>query len=171
MFRLSEMIGKTVVSTESGEKLGTVSDALVDLSGVRLMGLVVGHGMLGREQVLPVEDVQTVGRDTILAKSNQHMMDPRDWRTTQAESTRTSQLHGRPVVTGAGQRLGQVKDLLVEEGTGKFAGLEVGRRSMGGLRRHRSVISPPATPRIGPDAVVVPEEAVPAAADARGRKG
>lgn len=170
MFRLSEMIGKTVVSTESGEKLGTISDALVDPSGVRLMGLVVGHGVLGKEQVLPLEDVQTVGRDTVLAKSDQHMMDPREWHTTQTDATRTSKIQGRPVVTGAGQRIGHVKDLLVEEGTGRFGGLEVERSSMGGLRHHRSVISPPASPRIGPDAIVVPEEAVSSPADARDRK-
>lgn len=157
MYRLSEMIGKTVVSVESGEKLGTISDALLEPGEVRLMGLVVGQGMLGKEHVLPLEDVQTVGRDTVLARTHEHLIDPRDWKARDIQATRTSTLRGRPVVSGAGDRLGQVTDLLVDEQTGAFGGLEVETRSLGGLRHHRSVIPASPTPRIGKDAIVVPE--------------
>jgi uncharacterized protein YrrD len=157
VYRLSEMIGKTVVSVESGEKLGTISDALLEPGEVRLMGLVVGHGLLGKEHVLPLEDVQTVGRDTVLARTHEHLMDPRDWKSRQVDATRTSSLRGRPVVSGGGERLGQVSDLLVDEQTGEFGGLEVERRSFGGLRHHRSLISADSMPRIGKDAIVVPE--------------
>ena len=160
VYRLSEMIGKTVVSVDSGEKLGTISDALLEPGEVRLMGLVVGHGILGKEHVLPLEDVQTVGRDTVLARTDERLIDPRDWRAREVETTRTSTLRGRPVVSGAGERLGQVTDLLVDEQTGAFGGLEVETRSFGGLRHHRSVIPSTPTPRIGKDAIVVPEQAV-----------
>lgn len=158
MYRLSEMIGKTVVSVDSGEKLGTISDGLLEPVEARLVGLVIGHGMLGREHVLPLEDVQTVGRDTVLAKSNEHLIDPRDWKAREVDATRTSTLRGRPVVSGAGERLGEVSDLLVDERTGAFGGLEVETRSLGGLRHHRSVIPSTPTPRIGRDAIVIPEQ-------------
>jgi uncharacterized protein YrrD len=158
VYRLSDMIGKTVVSVDSGEKLGTISDALLEPGEVRLMGLVVGHGMLGKEHVLPLEDVQTVGRDTVLARTHEHLIDPREWKARDVDTTRTSTLRGRPVVSGAGERLGQVRDLLVDEQTGAFGGLEVESRSFGGLRHHRSVIPSSPIPRIGRDAIVVPEE-------------
>lgn len=158
MYRLSEMIGKTVVSVESGEKLGTISDALLEPGEVRLMGLVLGHGMLGKEHVLPLDDVQTVGRDTVLARTHEHLIDPRDWKAREIDTTRTSTLRGRPVVSGAGERLGQVTDLLVDEHTGTFGGLEVETRSFGGLRHHRSIIPSTPVPRIGRDAIVVPEQ-------------
>ena len=157
MYRLSEMIGKTVVSVDSGEKLGTISDALLEPGEVRLIGLVVGHGMLGKEHVLPLEDVQTVGRDTVLARTHEHLIDPRDWRAREIQATRTSTLRGRPVVSGGGDRLGQVTDLLVDEHTGAFGGLEVETRSLGGLRHHRSILPSSPTPRIGKDAIVVPD--------------
>lgn len=166
MYRLSEMIGKPVVSVGSGEKLGTISDALVEPGEVRLVGLVVGQGMLGKERVLPLEDVQTVGRDTVLARTHEHMIDPRDWRSRDVEATRTSNLRGRPVVSGAGERLGQVSDLLIDERTGEFGGLEVETRSFGGLRHHRSVIPATPAPRIGKDAIVVPETPAMARTDA-----
>ena len=161
MYRVSEMIGKTVVSVDSGEKLGTVSDALVETSAVRLMGLVVTHGMLGKEQVLPLEDVQRVGRDAVLARTNEHLMDRKQWRETEIATTRTSTLRGKTVVSGAGERIGQVSDLLVDELSGALSGLEVETRSLGGLKTKRSVLSPTPTPKIGRDAVVVSEESLP----------
>ena len=167
MYRLSEMIGKPVVSTDSGDKLGTISDALLDASAASVVGLVVRHGLIPKEEVLPLADVQRVGRDAVLARTQEHLVGSREWRKGEVEATRSSEVMGRRVVTVAGEQLGVVSDILIEEQTGHFGGLEVQSHSLGGLRSHRSVLSAAATPRIGPDAVVVRDGALADEGDSR----
>lgn len=161
MQNVSELIGKPVISVETGDKLGSVSDALLADGDVRLLALVIGGGLLGKEHVLPFRDVQTLGGDTILVRSQSGVVGAREWRETGVLATRSSALKGRPVVTAAGHRLGEVSDLLVDEQTGAFDALEVAASDFGGLRTKRSLIRPGGDIRIGPDAVVVPETAVP----------
>jgi uncharacterized protein YrrD len=52
---------KPVVSTGSGDKLGTISDALLDVSATTAIGLVVRRGLIPKEHALPLADVQRVG--------------------------------------------------------------------------------------------------------------
>lgn len=160
MHRVSDMIGKTVVSVSSGDKLGTVSDGLLEPDGVRLIGLVVRHGLLGTEHVLPLTDVQTVGRDALLVRSDEHLMSASEWHKADVGATRSSSVRGRRVVTAAGEEIGRVSDFLSEEQTGAFGGLEVESRSLAGLRSRRMVVPPSSAPRVGPDAVVVKEHAL-----------
>ena len=155
MYRVSDMIGKAVVSTGSGDKLGTVTDALLDASAVTVVGLVVRHGLIPKEHVLPLADVQTVGKDAVLARTEDHLMSSREWRRSEVEAMRSSSLHGRRVVTAGGEQVGTVSDILIDEQTGRFEGLEVETQSMAGLRRRRTVLPADAAPRIGPDAVIV----------------
>ena len=51
--RVSEVVGKPIVSADTGEKLGTVADLLVDSAAARVVGLVIRGGLLSAEHVLP----------------------------------------------------------------------------------------------------------------------
>jgi uncharacterized protein YrrD len=89
--RATQLIGKAVVSADNGEKLGTVSDLLLDQQG-QLVGLVVRQGLLKTEQVLPSDAVQTLGRDAVVSRSGADLISAREWRErhgagTHAEST------------------------------------------------------------------------------------
>ena len=163
MYRVSEIIGKTVVSAESGDRLGSVSDALFEheQGHGRVIGLVLDSGVLTQEHVMPFHDVQTLGGDAVLARTDAGMQTPREWRKSGVEATRSSELRGRAVVTASGQQLGSVNDLLLHEHTGAFGGLEVswGHRFLG-LRRRQSVVPASEQIRIGPDAVIVPDDAI-----------
>jgi len=151
------LIGKPVISVESGDKLGNISDALLDDENVRLVGLVISGGMLGKEHVLPFDHVTTLGGDTVLVRSQAGIIGAREWKDSGVRATRSSTLKGRPVVTATGHRLGEISDLLVDGQTGAFDALEVASSDFGGLRTKRSQVRPGADIRIGPDAVVVPE--------------
>jgi uncharacterized protein YrrD len=87
--RLSELMGKAIVSADTGEKLGTVGDLLLDGDANRVAGVVVKSGWMGKERVLPYESVQTLGRDAVVVKSGQELMGPREWRdrATRRDST------------------------------------------------------------------------------------
>jgi uncharacterized protein YrrD len=161
MYRVSDLIGKTVVSAETGNRLGSVSDALLEEGGRRIIGLVLGSGLLAHEHVMPFEDVQTLGGDAVLARTEAGMLGPRQWRKSGAKTTRSSELRGREVVTAGGERLGSVSDLLVDEKSGAFDAVEVawGHRLVG-LRSRHSLVRASRDLRIGPHAVVVPDGAL-----------
>lgn len=78
--RGSELIGKAVVSADTGEKLGTVSDILLDDADHHLLGLVVRRGLMKSENVLPAAAVQTFGRDAVVSRSSQELLSAKDWR-------------------------------------------------------------------------------------------
>jgi len=164
MRSVKELIGKPVVAVDTGDRIGTVSDALLEDEAGRgslsIVGLVIGGGLLAQEHVMPFRDVQTIGGDTILARSHAGMVGAREWRESGVRSTRVSLLKGRPVVSTTGQRLGELSDLLIDEQTGTFSALEVAASDLGGLRTRRSLLQPVTDVRIGPDAVLVPESAM-----------
>jgi len=81
--RATSLIGKPVVSANTGEKLGSVSDLLFDDGNRQLVGLVVQHGMLRSEEVLPAGDVQTFGRDAVVSRTGAALISAKEWRLAQ----------------------------------------------------------------------------------------
>ena len=81
--RASQVIGKSVMAADNGEKLGTVADLLFDDSNRQLIGLVINQGLLHSEQVLLADAVQAFGRDAVVSSSRTAMISARDWREKQ----------------------------------------------------------------------------------------
>jgi uncharacterized protein YrrD len=80
MQRTSELQGRPIVASDAGEKVGTVSDVLIDERSGRVAGLVVGGGLFRSERVLPYEEIEVMGRDAIVIKSQVSVLDVRAWR-------------------------------------------------------------------------------------------
>lgn len=80
--RATHLIGKPVVSAATGERLGTVSDLLLDDAGTSLVGLVLSHGWLKGEHVLPAESLQTLGTDAVVSRSNETVA-AKEWQQRQ----------------------------------------------------------------------------------------
>jgi uncharacterized protein YrrD len=77
--RSSELIGKPVVASDSGKRLGFVADFLLDEADGRVVGLVLRHGWLNNEEVLPAASVQTLGADAIVSRSSE-LIGAKQWR-------------------------------------------------------------------------------------------
>jgi uncharacterized protein YrrD len=157
---MSEIIGKPVVSAESGDRLGSVSDGLIELGGLNVAALVLRGGLLATERVLRFGGVQTLGGDTVLARAGAAIETPDEWHRSAIRTVRASDLTGKPVVTAGGQRLGEISDLIVNDRTGSFDGIEVSARHLAGLHKKRMPLPITRDTRIGADAVIVPDEAV-----------
>jgi sporulation protein YlmC with PRC-barrel domain len=86
--RATQLMGRAIVSADRGRRLGTVSDVLLDEERNRIVGLVVRSGWLKRERVLPYAAVQAVGRDAIIARSEEALIGPKTWhdRASDVES-------------------------------------------------------------------------------------
>jgi uncharacterized protein YrrD len=82
--RATELIGKSVVSANTGERLGTVSDLLLDDAGSGVVGFVLRHGLMKPEDVLPADAVQTLGTDVIVSRTG-HLIGAEEWHDRQRE--------------------------------------------------------------------------------------
>jgi uncharacterized protein YrrD len=162
-----ELIGKPIVSAESGHKLGKVADLLLDDVQGRMVGIVIGGGWFGSERVLPYVDVQTVGPDAIVARSESGVLDAKQWHKRGAHAARTSTLRNKRVVTKDGREIGAVKDVYVDEKTGTLTGCEITERGL--IARH-AVLPQSGDITIGRDVVVIPDQAAKVGGQDSGQK-
>ena len=80
--RATELIGKPVVAADTGAKLGTVADLLLNDQGSELVGFVLKRGFMKSEDVLTVDAVQTLGTDAIVSRTAT-LVSAREWRDRQ----------------------------------------------------------------------------------------
>lgn len=73
--RIEDFRFKEVVNVNNGERLGFVSDALIDISEGRVLALIVPgrsrfFGLFGREMdyVFPWESIKRIGNDIVLVE-------------------------------------------------------------------------------------------------------
>jgi uncharacterized protein YrrD len=83
--RVKDVLGKPVISADTGEKLGTVVDLLLDDASHALVGVVVGHGVLKHEEILPASSVHSFGFDAVVSRSAE-LIGAKEWRETHTES-------------------------------------------------------------------------------------
>jgi uncharacterized protein YrrD len=154
MWKVTQLVGKSIVSGNSGERLGEVADVLLDAASHQVVGLVVAGGILTAEQVLPYAEVQTLGTDAVIARSSTGLITAKEWHAQPVVAMRTSALRKMRVLTTSGRAVGDVRDILLDE-NGMVDALEV---SGAGLLRRRSTV--PSSPglTIGSDAVLIPDD-------------
>jgi uncharacterized protein YrrD len=166
--RISELIGRTILTADTGERVGAVSDLV--LEDTRLVGVVVGGGWFAGERVLPFAEVQALGRDALIARSHNGLVDARTWKVHEARVSRSSQLKDKPVVTQGGRQIGTVRDVFVDERSGLIEAYEIAGRRFAGLVARHATLPQAGDITIGPDVVVVSDQAAEAfEADARGQ--
>ena len=159
MRRVSEYLGKPIVSADTGERVGTVADVLVDAHAHRIVGVIVSGGLLTSEHVLPYPDVQVMGGDAVIAKSRQHLIGAREWQQGGRDAARANTYKNKRVITTGGRELGLVRDVYVNEQTGVVDAYDVAGPAFSRLVEHRSVLAQSADVTVGPDALVVSEGA------------
>jgi uncharacterized protein YrrD len=123
--RLSEIIGKHIVSADTGEKVGHVDDLLLDERRHHVVGVLVTDGLLAEQRVLPFADVQTVGADAVVVRTAATICDATDWIQHGRPAHRSRAIHGKDVVTAEGARIGALHDLVADQRTGDIVALEV----------------------------------------------
>jgi uncharacterized protein YrrD len=77
--RATDVIGRPIVSADTGRKLGIVGDVLLSDSGTEVVGLVVKHGALRGEDVLPASAMHSLGPDAVVSRTDE-LIDGREWR-------------------------------------------------------------------------------------------
>jgi uncharacterized protein YrrD len=155
MQKLSGIVGKSIVTADTGQRLGQAADVLFDGDQTHVIGLVVNGGWFKNELVLPYEHVHALGGDAVIARGTGHLMDAKQWKQSGRGVLRSSTLKGKQIVSANGERLGVVSDFAVDPESGAVRAIEVASPKAGGLMTRRSMLPAESGIRVGRDFLVV----------------
>jgi uncharacterized protein YrrD len=145
------------VTSDTGEKIGHIEDLLLDGECHRAVGVLVSGGLLSKQRVVPLADVQTVGADAVLVKTGANVVDAREWLERGVGSTRAGALYGKHVVAADGAAVGSISGIVVNDATGQVSSLEVAVPGRGYRTRHVLVAMDESVPLTRDVVVTQPE--------------
>jgi uncharacterized protein YrrD len=158
------LLGVAVVGQIDGVKLGNVQDLIFDHETDRVLALVLGEkdlfGLIDA-QIVPWNEIHTLGRDVIFAMSAKSKMRLRDNESTRnaVGTGRETILSGTQIITTEGKHLGTLADMVIDESSGMVLGYEVSGGFISDTLRGKKFLPAPPTLTVGHDAAIAPPEA------------
>lgn len=154
-----ELIGKIVVSYETGETLARVWDLIFDQEDHAFTGVLVGEGSwLQGAWVIPTSEMMALGIDALIVASDKSIIRSRKHKGIQSILNRNLGLRGTRIMTTSGIDLGTLLDLYFDDLTKSIVGYEVSGGVFADIYSGRSFVPAPQTLKIGRNFAFVPPE-------------
>ncbi|MBA3945684.1 MAG: PRC-barrel domain-containing protein [Herpetosiphonaceae bacterium] len=155
----SDLIGKPVVSFDTGEQFEKIHDVVFDQQNNQLLGFVVDEGgWFSTSRVLPLSGVQAIGPDAVIVPNKKVIISSDSDQRFRSILARNNILKGTKIVTTDGRDLGTLTDLYFDEHNGTVEGYEASGGLFADSYTGRSFIPAPQTLKIGEDVAFVPPE-------------
>jgi uncharacterized protein YrrD len=155
----SDLIGKPVVTFDTGEQFEKIQDLLFDQTSNQLLGFVVDEGgWFSGARVLPINRIQALGPDTVIVPDRKAVIPAETDQVIRRILERNNVLRGTRIVTMDGKELGTLVDLYFDEQTGMVEGYEVSGGIFADAVSGRAFVPAPHTIKIGQDVAFVPPE-------------
>lgn len=151
---VEELDGRAVVSIQQAEKLGAIEDVLVNVQQHRVEGLQLKGTLLHGGPAVNWSRVRTVGVDAVMVDDNEAASSLSE--ADQAQLKRLHSLRGMRVVSDAGELIGTISSVDVDEGSGKIVCYLVDLGNGGLLHQSARLQVPPAAIQgVGKDIMTV----------------
>jgi uncharacterized protein YrrD len=155
----TDIIGKSVVAYDSGEKFETVLDLIFDQNSNRLLGFLVDEaGWFSSSKVIALQSVQAIGPDAIIVPSKSAEVPASQIQPIDRVLEHNNIMKGTKIMSTDGRNLGTMIDLYFDEVTGDIEGYEVSGGIFADAYSGRSFVPAPETLKIGKDVAFVPAE-------------
>jgi uncharacterized protein YrrD len=159
MLKGKEIIGKSIVSYETGQKFDRVKDLIFDQDSGRLLGFLIDeYGWFSSARVLMLKDVQVIGPDALIVPSRDTVVKASDNPEINRIVLHNNVLDGTRIMTTDGRTLGTMVDLYFDERTGEIEGYEVSGGVFSDAYSGRSFVPAPQAFKIGEDVAFVPPQ-------------
>lgn len=148
--------GKAVVSITNGEKIGAVSDVMIDGESLQIAALVTSKGsLLHREfEAIPASAVMVWGKDVILVSGKDVIMHQEDLPDREKWITVSDRIQGRYVVSTDGTRIGQLNDVVIDP-QGRIVAYDLSQVYVEGQLAESKRIPVSSTHSLGKDVLIV----------------
>ena len=115
MYLGKDIIGNPIINLQNGRQIGRVQDLYLDQELQQVAGLYVGsEGLLGpTPKWITAQDVAVFSEDTVLAKGDTIVTS--DLEGEAQSWLRRDDLHGRPVDTIGGTKIGRIGDVILSD--------------------------------------------------------
>ena len=151
---VQELDGRAVVSIQQAEKLGAIEDVLVNVQQHRVEGLQLKGTLLRSGPAVSWSRVRTVGVDAVMVDDNEAATSISE--ADRAQLMRLQSLRGMRVVTDAGELIGTISSVDVDEGSGQIVYYLVDLGNGGLLHPNPRLRVPPAAIQgVGKDIMTV----------------
>ena len=155
----SEIIGKSVIAFDTGEKFETVLDLIFDQNSNRILGFLVDEaGWFSTSNVIPLNSIQSIGPDALIVASSSVEVPANQIPEIDRVLEHNNIMKGTKIVSTDGRDLGKMIDLYFDEHTGEIEGYEVSGGIFADAYTGRSFVPAPETLKIGKDVAFVPSE-------------
>lgn len=157
MYKGSDIIGKPIISFDSGKIIERIKDVLFDAPARKILGLLVEEGgLLSKARILPFSKIKSIGQDAVTVDSGNVIVDSEaDTRLGEVSKSKNV-ARGTKVLTEDGKNLGVINDVYFDEGTGQIEGYEVSGGVFSDAYTGRSFLPAPEALKIGEDVAFVP---------------
>jgi uncharacterized protein YrrD len=153
----TDLIGKAVVTYDTGEQIAIILDVIFDQDSNMLLGFLVDEaGWFSSSKVIPFVSIRSIGIDAIIVSSKDATVSASEIQPIDRVLEHNNIMKGVKIISTDGRDLGTTIDLYFDELTGKIDGYEVS----GGMfadNGHSFVPAPP-TINIGKEVALVPSE-------------
>jgi uncharacterized protein YrrD len=154
-----DIVGKPLITYDSGEKVETIVDLIFDQYENRLLGFLVDEGgWFSNAKVLPLNLVTAIGVDAVIIQSKEAIALATDYPDIHKVLENNNILNGTRIMTTDGRDLGTLIDFYFDEQTGIVEGYEASGGLFADAYSGRSFIPAPQTLKIGEDVAFVPAE-------------
>ncbi|PSB50541.1 PRC-barrel domain-containing protein [Chamaesiphon polymorphus] len=156
-----ELIGKPVITYDSGERIDSIKDLIFDENNNSLLGFLIAEkGWFDRAKVLPLFLVKALGVDAIIVPSKDAIAPARDYENINRILADRSVLNGTRIMTTDGRDLGKLIDFYFDETSGAIEGYETSGGLFADAYSGRSFVPATHTLKIGEDVAFVPVETI-----------
>jgi uncharacterized protein YrrD len=159
MLKGRDIIGKSIVSYETGQKIDRVKDLIFDQDSSKLLGFLIDESSwFSSARVLMLKDVQVIGPDALIVPSKAAFVKVNESPELNRVVHHNNVLDGTRIMTTDGRSLGNMVDLYFDERTGDIEGYEVSGGIFSDAYSGRSFVPAPQTFKIGEDVAFVPPQ-------------
>ena len=152
-----EVIGRKIVTLDSGERVDSVRDLIFDEQGNHVLALLIDEGgWFHAARVIPFTSVKSIGEDAVMIASADDVVSARDDATIAAAMESKSGLAGLNLLTSDGKELGRIADVFFDETSGQVVGYEATGGLFSDLSSGRTFVPAPESVTIGAEAAIVP---------------
>jgi uncharacterized protein YrrD len=156
-----DLIGKPIITYDSGQRIAKVVDLIFDQNDNRLLGLLINEGgWFSGAKVLPLYLVKAIGIDALIVPSRDAIAPSRNYADLHQILEHNNILNGTRIMTTDGRDLGKLIDLYFDETSGIIEGYETSGGLFADAYSGRSFVPVTQTIKIGEDVAFVPVETV-----------
>jgi uncharacterized protein YrrD len=150
------LLGLPVICVKTGKNIGKVVDIAFKPGKKKIEGLVITvHGLLQRKKYIPLGQIRTIGQNAVIIEEAVSDESIYSGFYNHAREQYGGHIVGYQLVSGDGQEIGQISDIILNPNDGTVEGYEVSKGIIEDIVDGRSILPYDISNSVTDDAVIV----------------